>query len=1294
MYILHRHLRLLRRTLGFSIAALLILSAVILGVANEVLPLAERHPAKVARWLSERAGRTVAFDRVRTEWTRRGPLLQLDNLRIGDGPRPLVIGDTEMLVSLYAGVLPGQALTELRLRGLDLTLEHLADGRWQVRGLPGQQQPGTDPLAALEGLGELQVIGGRLTVSAPAFGIQTRIPRIDVRLRVDEDRVRSGVRAWPQAGGTPVDVVLDLQRGNGTGLAYATARHVKLGDWSSLLHLAGVRVQSGEGDARAWSRLRGYRIEQVQVESRLRNVVLLGAPLSGERTRSRFEQLEATARWRPVAGGWRVEAPRLRVGSGAGVQTLDGLVIGGGREVVLRAAELDAAPLIALATLSDRLPTELRHWLRAAQPTLRLHAVDVAGRTGDASRIRARISGLGFRPVRGAPGMHGVAGTLQGDTQAFSLQLQDRHAARIDWPLAFGVPHAVKLRGDLVGWRDGAGWRMATPALRIAGDGFAVSTRGGLHWSGDGSRPVIDLAARVEEGSVPVAKRFWIQHVMPVSLVQWLDNALLAGRIEEGRVVVSGDLDDWPFARRNGRFEAAAHIADATLKFQPDWPAAEDLDADVRFLGDGFGVTGRARLGTVAVQRLEGGIDHYAGGRLVVHASSRTDARALLALLRRGPLEKTHRETFAALGASGPATATFELAMPMQKTAPTRIGGTLALHGAQLSDRRWSLDFTRVRGTARYSGSGFDAENLQVHHDNAPGRLALRAGAGHVRNAGNVFEASLDAVIRADDLIDRAPAELAWLKPRLDGRSNWSVGIMIPRAAGNVASPTVLQLRSDLVGTALELPAPLAKMPAAALATIVETPLPLGSGDVRIAFGQVAAIRARSGQGRSGVRVVLGAGQVNEAPPRHGLIATGRAAEIDAIEWIALAHGGTGTGAGSGLPLQRIDVTAQRLNLLGGRFPDARIVVAPSTAGATAVRVEGAALEGALVIPDAKGATVSGRFARLHWRLADADAGAVPKPSTMKASPATASAMTSPRAGISVANPANGFNPADIPSLAFDIDDLRIGEARLGTARLRTRSTPAGMQVEQLQARSTHQQLDMTGEWTGRAAGARTRFDATLGSDDFGALMAGLGYGGQLGGGKGHLQLQAEWPGSPADFQLGTMAGSLKLDARNGRLLEIEPGAGRVLGLLSLAELPRRLTLDFRDFFSKGFSFNRMGGTVRFADGSARSDDLRIDGPAAGIEIRGTANLRAQRFDQTIEVRPKAGNLLTAVGALAGGPVGAALGAAANAVLRKPLGQLGARTYRVTGPWRDPKVEVVGREPGRAPDVARSAPSG
>src|SRR3546814_6400122 len=65
---------------------------------------------------------------------------------------------------------------------------------------------------------------------------------------------------------------------------------------------------------------------------------------------------------------------------------------------------------------------------------------------------------------------------------------------------------------------------------------------------------------------------------------------------------------------------------------------------------------------------------------------------------------------------------------------------------------------------------------------------------------------------------------------------------------------------------------------------------------------------------------------------------------------------------------------------------------------------------------------------------------------------------------------------------------------------------------------------------------------------------------------------------------------------------------------------------------------------------------------------------------------------LTVAGAIAGGPVGAAVGALTSAVLRKPLGEMGARSYCVTGPWKDPKGEVMGREAPEAPAQPQAAP--
>jgi len=1276
---LRRHLRHARRGVGYTIAVLLVLVALVLGAASQVLPLADRNPDRIAAWLSQRAGRPVSFDRVETAWTRRGPLLKLDNLRIGAGAQAFTVGDAEMLVSVYSGLLPGRPFSELRLRGLELTLERGGDGRWQVRGLPGQQQADGDPLAALEGLGELQVIDGKLSVMAPMLGIEASIPKVDLRLRVDGDRVRAGVRAWPRIGAAPLDAALDFDRKRGDGQAYAGARRMDLAAWSSLLQLAGVSVEGGQGRAEAWAELRGNRVTQLTVDAALDAVALRGTPLTvgSPPPRIEYEQVEARARWQVVAGGWRFDAPRLRIGTGVDAQKLDGLLLAGGARFALHAGQIDAAPLLAVAALSDRLPMALRRWIQVARPQAALNAIAVSGRRGGPVQAHARIDGFGFQPVGNAPGMQGLAGDVDGDADGFSIQLDPATSMRFVWPPGFGAAHTVKLQGTISGWREGDGWRIGSPALRIDDGGVGASARGSLLWQGDGSRPWIDVAAEIDPTSLLVAKRFWVRHAMPARLLQWLDGALVGGQIQHGRALVSGDLDHWPFRANDGRFEAAAHISQATLKFNPDWPAVTGVDADLAFVADGLTVDGKGRFAGVAVEQLNARIDHYRGGVLVVQARGGGDAGQLLDLLRQSPLQKQQPETFANLAATGAAKVGFELKWPLRPGSAMSIGGDVVLADARLSDRRWKLAFDQVNGRAEYSRTGFEADGLRVRHDGQPGRLSLRAGAGHVRERDNAFEAGLDASLGAAELLDRAP-DLAWLKPHLQGRSAWTVGITIPKAKAGRVTPTLLQLRSNLAGTALDLPEPLRKPAAEALATSIETPLPLGSGDIRVGLGNVMALRARSSQGQTGVRVVLGANRVDVAAPPSGLIATGRARTLDAIEWIALARGGKSTGGG-GMPLQRIDVTAQRLQLLGGRFANTRVVVVPAPGGATAVQVEGLALHGSLLVPAGNGA-IAGRLDRFHWQSA----------TTASSSPAARRPAASNAASLGRAD--SDIDPSRIPSLTLDFADLRIAGAALGTAQLRTRATAAGMRIEQLQARTAKQRIDVSGDWNGRGAAARTRLRVDVASDDFGALLGGFGMGGRLDGGNGTARFDAGWPGSPADFRLDALGGSLVLDARNGRLLEVEPGAGRVLGLLSLAELPRRLTLDFRDFFSKGFAFNRIGGALRFDAGMARSDGLVIDGPAAAITILGAANLRTQSFDQTIEVRPKSGNLLAAVGAIAGGPVGAAIGAAANAVLQKPLGQLGAKTYRVTGPWKEPKVEVMTRQQGRT--ATRPPPAG
>src|SRR5690606_15159790 len=240
---------------------------------------------------------------------------------------------------------------------------------------------------------------------------------------------------------------------------------------------------------------------------------------------------------------------------------------------------------------------------------------------------------------------------------------------------------------------------------------------------------------------------------------------------------------------------------------------------------------------------------------------------------------------------------------------------TVGLDGVALEDRRWDLAFDRVRGNARYRGDGFRAEGLQVRHEGREGELSLRAG-GLARDASNAFEAELEATFEAAELIRRAP-RLGWLQPYLAGRSGWRLALSMPRKGSGR-----LQLASDLVGTAIDLPAPLDKARGLALPATVELALPLERGEVTVALGERMALRARPGGDATGVRVALGTGSIDAPPPASGLVATGRVPALAPLDWVGMLAGGE---RGGGMDLRGIDVTADELLLFGGVFPESRL---------------------------------------------------------------------------------------------------------------------------------------------------------------------------------------------------------------------------------------------------------------------------------------------------------------------------------------------------------------------------------
>jgi uncharacterized protein YhdP len=214
--------------------------------------------------------------------------------------------------------------------------------------------------------------------------------------------------------------------------------------------------------------------------------------------------------------------------------------------------------------------------------------------------------------------------------------------------------------------------------------------------------------------------------------------------------------------------------------------------------------------------------------------------------------------------------------------------------------------------------------------------------------------------------------------------------------------------------------------------------------------------------------------------------------------------------------------------------------------------------------------------------------------------------------------------------------------------------------------------LTGNGDWRSSDSAETSDFKMRFTAEDLGKMLGALGFAGHVSGGQTLAELNAQWMGSPIEFALAKLNGNLKVWVGGGRFLELEPGAGRVFGLLSVRELPRRLALDFSDFFKSGMSFSEIAGTFEFKAGDAFTEDLLVRSPAADIQISGRTGLSQKDYEQTAIVNPKMG-VLPVVGAIAGGPAGAAAGLVAQRVFDRE-NPLGTR-YTITGSWEKPLVQ-------------------
>lgn len=204
-----------------------------------------------------------------------------------------------------------------------------------------------------------------------------------------------------------------------------------------------------------------------------------------------------------------------------------------------------------------------------------------------------------------------------------------------------------------------------------------------------------------------------------------------------------------------------------------------------------------------------------------------------------------------------------------------------------------------------------------------------------------------------------------------------------------------------------------------------------------------------------------------------------------------------------------------------------------------------------------------------------------------------------------------------------------------------------------------------------------TTVDAQLKSQNTKALMEEFGFQGILSSKNLTIDLDLFWPYIPSSDAVFYANGTVKVNIKDGKITAIDPIAGKVLGLLSIAELPKRLVLDFSDIFKKGLSFNRLSGEFQFKQGSAYTCNLAMEGTSVDILLVGVTDMIRETYDQLAIVRPLLSDALPMGGALFGGPGVAAAVYLFTKLLRKPLRDIGVSYYSIGGTWDNPTIEKI-----------------
>jgi uncharacterized protein (TIGR02099 family) len=1253
-------------TLWYMFATLLFLVAVLLTAARLWVPLLSEYRLEIEAAASEVLKKDVSIGRLEATFRGLNPVLKLKNVELAD---PTGEQDSLAIREVWITIDAEHYAAEQQLQfagikiiGADVTLIRDADGSFYLDKFRGDEEDDSS-LDQLLQMSHLSVHDINLSfVDEMHAGPARRFSNITLSLtNSGYTHLLTGHALLPADVGYRVDVEAKLygysdRPGSWQGQLYAKLQALAFTAVPQRYLYEGMALQ-GVADFRLWAYVTGFNVASVSGELDTRDLQVSHIKedqeyhFTAEKLRGRFG-------WRRHESGWQFALEQLLVDQQGRSWTTDNLSLAGITEDQVNHIKGISSPIKldgfgALLPVIPELTPADRQLLADLQPQglvkdLRFELSSAAG-TLQISDFSARFSGLGIGESGDYPLFTGLDGRVGGNLAAGTVTLDSYSASIHNSKLFRAALPFERVQGDIHWLIGDERVEIGTDALAISNQDISLKARFGVAIPVEEAAASINLELAVEYADVGRVQAYLPSGKMPAKAVSWLDDSLKSGTVTDGTVLVNGRFDQLPFDNGEGRLEVRLPVTNAGLHFDPGWSPLTQVNAQVDFTGRSMDILGStALMRTAELENIHVQIEDLAKPVLTIKGNASGDLPVMLAELGSSTLGVSYGGFVDSVTTSGPASLALDIRLPLTKTKQAvRVSGKIQLGKNTLKVNDTEFELQQIKGRLDFDSNGIKGKQLRARlFDKATvANVWTDAGATHISLDGRL--GVLDRYVPKDNAIGAA----------ISGDSDWHVLVVIRGmpARGKQANVGVV-VKSDLVGTQVDLPVPFGKDKSTERLisiTINNAVEPVKT--LRITYGRVLDALLDISADKQPATILKAAvtsgGAEPVLPEEKMILISGDLKQVHVTEWRPHLTGGGGAGLPVRLVLQLGELEVQNF------FLNEVTVAMDSKGDIWNIKIDGPAAAGdvQLLNNDAGLDKVVMKLARLKLRSGEP--------------PATEAASK--------------MMPADFPDFDVSVDKLVYNKAQLGQFELQAAKLPGNRyQVKTLSLFSDLLDMQLTGNWEQQGSQQLSSMELKVERGKLDQLMDLLEYQKSFADGELSGALRVDWPGALWDFSPASAEGKMRIKIEDGQLLDVEPGAaGRVLGLTSFSKLPRRLLLDFDDFYKEGFSFDMIKGTFTLDGGNAYTNDLYVDGPAAKIEISGRIGLAEEDYDELVTVTPYVQSGLSLAGALAAGPLIGAVIIFADKLLEGklgPLSRIGQKQYSVTGPWSDPLVKDLG----------------